>query len=36
MGIRRARAVVAGTVLVASMLLGAALAPAGASRRSTG
>src|SRR4029450_13538448 len=36
MGIRRARAVVAGTVLVASMLLGAALAPAGASSGQAG
>ena len=36
MGIRRARAVVAGTVLVASMLLGAALAPAGASTGQAG
>ena len=36
MGIRRARAVVAGTVLVAMTLLGTALAPAGASTGSVG
>src|SRR5918993_3686369 len=36
MGIRRARAVVAGTVLVAMTLLGTALAPAGASTGSAG
>ena len=36
MGIRRARAVVAGTVLVAMTLLGTALAPAGASPGSAG